>query len=220
MTAGAPSPFHTRSDALTEHLDGDPLEVLRRWTAEAQRAGVVMPAAMTLATTDGEDPHARTVAVTGITDRGLTFHSSTPTTKSSDLRTHPRASGVFLWTALGRQAVVLGTVTEQDREVTERAFPTRPRQLQLLAWVYEDLGQDLADPTAHVPAARIAERMAAAAERDPATLPPPPSWTTFVLSVDRVDLWQAGTEVVAPTKTRFLRASDGTGPWERREALP
>lgn len=198
---------------MAEHLDGDPLATLRRWLDEAADDDPAAPAAMTLATVGDGLPHARTVVVTTITDAGLTFHSSTPTTKSSDLRATPRAAGVFHWPALGRQVVLDGDVTELPAEHSRTAYPSRPRQLQLLAWVYEDLG---ADPDA-ISSALAQERMSAAAGRDPATLPMPPSWTTFSLAPRRLDFWQAGSEEVAPTKTRFERRTDG---WRRTERLP
>lgn len=209
---------HQQTGARTaEHLSGDPLAILRRWLSEAEVGGAVMPATMTLATTDGEEPHARTVVVTAVTEDGLRFHSSTPTAKSRDLRATHRAAGVFHWPAVGRQVVLTGPVTELPAQVSQAAYPTRPRQLQLLAWVYEDLGQELADPLADVPSERVQERMTAAAQRDPATLPMPPSWTTFLFTPDRIDFWQAGTEVIAPTKTRFLHRGEA---WDRSEALP
>ena len=205
--------------STAEHLEGDPLAILRRWLGEAEAGGEPMASTMQLATA-GDEPHARTVVVTAITDAGLTFHSSTPTTKSRDLRTHARAAGVFHWPTAGRQVVLAGAVTELSAEESDVAYRTRPRQLQLIAWVYEELGQDLEAPAYAVDAAAVQERMDAAARRDPATLERPPSWTTFRIAPERLDFWQAGTEVLAPTKTRFLRASAAGAEWLRFEVLP
>lgn len=206
--------------SAAEHLEGDPLAILRRWLGEAEAGGEPMAATMQLATASEGEPHARTVVVTTVTDAGLTFHSSTPTTKSRDLRSNGRAAGVFHWPTAGRQVVVAGAVVELSVRESDAAYPTRPRQLQLLAWVYEDLGQDLAAPAFAVPARLVQERMDAAAALDPATLERPPSWTTFRIVPERIDFWQAGTEVVAPTKTRFLREGAGAETWSRTEALP
>lgn len=198
---------------MPEPLAGNPLELVQGWLADAEVAGLPLPSTMTLATVGDGDPHARTVVVTSVTDHGLTFHTSTPTTKSRDLRARPQAAGVFHWPALGRQVVLEGGVTELSAEASSAAFPTRPRQLQLLAWVYDDLAGEPEHVTSH----RAQERMSAAATRDPGTLGMPPSWTTFRLLPRRVDFWQAGTEEVAPTKTRFSRSESG---WVRSEALP
>lgn len=203
-----------------EHLDGDPLAILRRWLGEAEAGGEPMAATMQLATADGGEPHARTVVVTTVTDAGLTFHSSTPTTKSRDLRANARAAGVFHWPTAGRQVVVAGAVEELSAAESDAAYRTRPRQLQLIAWVYEELGQDLAAPAFAVDSALVQERMDAAAALDQATLERPPSWTTFRIVPERLDFWQAGTEVVAPTKTRFLRGPGSAAAWSRSEALP
>lgn len=217
MTENLHTEHHQGGGSIAEHLDGDPIAILQRWLLEAEASGAGMPATMTLATTDGDEPHARTVVVTTVTEAGLTFHSSTPTTKSRDLRAVAKAAGVFHWPTTGRQVVLSGSVSELSAEESAAAYATRPRQLQLIAWVYEDLGQDLQGPAWEVAAERVQQRMDAAAERDPATLQRPPSWTTFRIAPRRMDFWQAGTEVVAPTKTRFLRDGDR---WVRSEALP
>lgn len=202
---------------MPERLEDDPVLLLRRWLGEAEAAGLPLPSTATLATSSGDEPHARTVVVTAVEPEGLRFHSSTPTTKSRDLAVNPRASMVFHWPALGRQLVLAGTVAQLDAGVSRAAFPTRPRQLQLVAWAYEDLGQDLAEPDRAVPSARVQERMEAAGARDAATLPMPPSWTTYRVHPHRVDVWQAGSEVVAPRKDRYLRDEQG---WRRVESLP
>jgi pyridoxamine 5'-phosphate oxidase len=202
---------------MAEPLEDDPLVLLRRWLAEAEAAGVPMPSTATLATTSEDEPHARTVVITAVEQDGLRFHSSTPTTKSRDLARNPRASLVFHWPALGRQVVLACTATELDETVSRAAYPTRPRQLQLIAWAYEDLGQDLAEPERAVPTARVQERMDVAAARDPRSLPMPPSWTTYLLRPHRVDVWRASGETTAPLKDRYLRRDAS---WDRVQSVP
>lgn len=203
--------------AGAEHLDGDPLVHLSRWAQEAVAIAGPIAQTIQLATVSGEEPHARTVVITTITGAGLTFHTSTPTTKSRDLRANPRVAGVFHWPSAGRQVVFAGHVEELSAADSDAAYLSRPRQLQLLAWVYEDLAADLTGPAFAVDSAVVQERMDAAAQREPAALVRPPSWTTFRIVPERIDFWQAGSEVVAPTKTRFLRGSDA---WGRVETLP
>lgn len=204
---------------MPEPLSGDPLAVLARWAAEAEAAG--LPRTMTLATADAEGvPHARTVLVTAI-ERGprtgaLRFHSSTPTTKTRDLAVNSHASAVFHWPALGRQVVLQGTAAELDAAVSADAFPTRPRQLQLLAWAYEALTPQLQDPDHAVPPGAV-ERAFAAAAADPVSAGAPPSWTTVRLEPERLDFWQAGTVDSPPAKTRFVRAAGG---WRSFPVLP
>ncbi|WP_433283736.1 pyridoxine/pyridoxamine 5'-phosphate oxidase [Pseudonocardia sp. CA-142604] len=189
---------------MREELAGNPLDVLARWVAEAQAAGLPLPSTMTLATA-GDDgvPHARTVLVTSIDATSVRFHSSRPTTKTRDLQRNPAVSAVFHWPALGRQVVLQGTAAELDAAASRAAFPTRPRQLQLIAWVYESLAPALTAPGYEVEHGAV-ERSFDDAARDPATRAAPPSWTTIRLVPDRADFWQAGTDVTPPDRIRFV----------------
>ena len=196
---------------MPEQLSGDPLVVLARWMAAADHT------TMTFATAGADGvPHARTVLVTEVDAAGVRFHSSTPTTKTRDLATNPRASGVFYWPAPGRQVVLEGPATELDAETSRAGFRTQARQLQLIAWAYQALLPRLEPPHYAVPPGAVEEAFDAAAG-DPASREAPPTWTTIRLEPDRVDFWQAGTETSPSTKTRFVR--DGEG-WRHFPVLP
>ena len=159
---------------------------------------------MTLATADADGaPHARTVLCTVVDGESLRFHSSTPTTKTRDIAANPRVSAVFLWPDRGRQVVLTGTAVELDAAISKAAFPTRPRALQQLAWVYEELPAD--EP---VDGADVQRAFDAAGDAMP------PSWTTVEITPERMDFWRGGTP---PAKTRFVR--DGTG-WRSYDVLP
>jgi pyridoxamine 5'-phosphate oxidase len=202
---------------MREHLTGNPLDVLARWVREAEAAQLPLPSTMTLATADADGvPHARTVLVTAVEEDSVRFHSSTPTTKTRDLAANPSASAVFHWPALGRQVVLQGEAGELDAATSRAAYPTRPRQLQLLAWVYEALTPGLTGPD-HAVAPCAVEREFAAAADDPRSAVTPPGWTTVRLVAHRVDFWQAGTESTPPGKTRFTRGDAG---WRNFPVLP
>ena len=203
------------TDPLGRHsLGRDPLALLALWVDEARAAGWPAPNAMTLATADGTGtPHARTVLVTGIDGTALRFHSSAPTGKTADLAENPRVSGVFLWPLLGRQVVVHGTARELDASVSRAAFGTRPRQLQLIAWAYDELLPELRGPDRAIEAGAVERAVEAVA----ATTAMPPSWTTIEVVPEQIDIWQAGTEHTPPTRTRFVL--DGSD-WRSFPVLP
>ena len=206
----------------------DPLATLAEWVAEAAEAGALSPYTFTLGTVgpDGA-PHARTVVSTVIDSDHVRFHSSVPTTKTRDLRNDPRASAVFFWPEIGRQVVLHGTTTELDEATSRAAFPHRPRQLQLVAWAYDDVlteaGGGVIDPevvSADVPtsAEHVAERVAHHGARPAADLPMPGSWTTIAFVPTRIDLWQGVGPEVAALKTRYDK--DAEGGWTSAEILP
>jgi pyridoxamine 5'-phosphate oxidase len=200
---------------MPEQLSGDPLALLERWVAEADAAG--LPRTMTFATATADAvPHARTVLVTGVGADGVRFHSSTPTAKTRDLATNPRAAAVFHWPALERQVVLQGGATELDDATSRAGYRSQPRELQLLAWAYQALLPRLQAPDDAVPPGAVEEAFDAAAA-DPASTEAPPSWTTILLEPDRLDFWQAGTKTSPSTKTRFVRDSGG---WRHFPVLP
>ncbi|MGI5128293.1 pyridoxine/pyridoxamine 5'-phosphate oxidase [Pseudonocardia sp. CA-107938] len=191
----------------------DPLAVLAGWMADAETAGLPAPNAMVLATVgpDGA-PHARTVLVTEIADGALRFHTSTPTQKTHDLAAHPRASGVFLWPALSRQVVVAGPVAELDRADTDAAFERRPEQLRRLAWVYDALLDQRTGPLQAIEPG--APERAFAAAPDAAA---PPTWTTYALTAEVVELWRGQGPDAPAARTRHVRAATG---WTHASVLP
>ncbi|MCO1660397.1 pyridoxamine 5'-phosphate oxidase family protein [Pseudonocardia humida] len=201
---------------MPEPLEPDAMAVLSRWVAEAGAAGLPLPSTMTLATTGPDGPHARTVLVTAVDAESVRFHSSTPTGKTVDLDADPRASGVFHWPALGRQATLTGRAAQLDAAVSRAAFPTRPRQLQLVAWAYEELLPGLSGPVYGVAPDAVRAAFDAAATRE-SSAAAPPSWTTIALVPHRLDFWQAGTETTPPTKTRYDRTPTG---WTSTPVLP
>lgn len=226
---------------MAEHITGNPLETLARWALEAEDAALPSPRTLTFATVDATGtPHARIVLSTVIDDEHVRFHSSRPTAKTRDLAQNPRASGVFFWPALARQVILHGTASELDASVSRAAYPTRPRQLQLVAWAYDDVlregGAPIGAASADVgpddgprAARRVASDLATSAERidrsvaehaarDAATLPAPGSWTTIAFVPERVDMWEGVGLDVAARKTRFDRQPDGS--WVRTEILP
>ncbi len=79
---------------LDEHdVDPDPVAQLRRWLDDAERAGVVEPNAMVLATVDADgDPAARTVLLKGLDAGGLTFFTQRRSAKGRQLGAHPSAA--------------------------------------------------------------------------------------------------------------------------------
>jgi len=94
-----------------EALSQDPLELFEHWFAEAKRAGVEVPEAMTLATaTGGGVPSARMVLLKGADEDGFVFYTGFGSRKSDELEQNQRAALVFYWRPLGRQVRVEGSV--------------------------------------------------------------------------------------------------------------
>jgi len=123
---------------LETDLDPDPFAQFGRWFDEATSAGIVMPEAMTVATSalDGEVA-ARICLLKSFDHRGFVFYTNYNSRKGKQLHDNPRAALVFWWHSLERQVRIEGAVIRTTEEESDEYFATRPRGSQLGAWASE-----------------------------------------------------------------------------------
>ena len=186
-----------------EALSQDPLELFEHWFAEAKRAGVEVPEAMTLATaTGGGVPSARMVLLKGADEDGFVFYTGYGSRKSDELEQNPRAALVFYWRPLGRQVRVEGSVERVSEPESAAYFATRPRGSQLAAWASlqsrplgsrEELDR------------RYAELEREYEGRD---VPLPPHWGGYRLHPDAIEFWEH-RENRLHDRLRYTRAREG-----------
>jgi pyridoxamine 5'-phosphate oxidase len=113
----------------------DPLQQFRQWFAEAQRAAIREPNAMTLATStpDGR-PSARIVLLKTIDSRGFGFFTDFRSRKAMELDRNPRAALAFAWLELERQVRIEGTVSRMGSNEAADYFRSRPLGSRHGAW--------------------------------------------------------------------------------------
>ena len=117
-------------------VKSDPIEQFKQWFADAEKAGVAEPTAVTLATADKTGmPSARIVLLKEFDARGFVFYTSRTSKKGRELLDNPRASLVFFWQELERQVRIEGQVEEVSREQSAAYFHSRPVASQIGAWV-------------------------------------------------------------------------------------
>src|SRR4051812_29729141 len=76
--------------------------LLRKWLADAERAGIVEPNAIVVGTVDAMGrPATRTVLCKGVDETGITFYTNYDSDKGEQLAASPYASATFPWYALG-----------------------------------------------------------------------------------------------------------------------
>jgi len=212
-------------------LDPDPIPQFQKWFGHAaltqsgsrfRQIGIALyklwhallgrpPAdvnAMTLATVGPDGvPSARTVLLKGVDSRGFIFFTNYDSRKGRELAANPNAALTFFWPELERQVCVTGTVSKLPTAESEAYFKTRPRGSQLGAWasnqssVVED--RSILEKQWHDAAARF-----------PNDIPMPPYWGGYVLSPDRIELWQ-GRPSRLHDRFCYTRQSDGKWALER-----
>lgn len=162
-----------------------PFDLFRSWYRDAERAGILMPEAMTLATASADAaPSARMVLLKEVDDTGFVFYTNYESRKAGELDANPRAALVLHWTFLQRQVRVEGRVERVDRETSKAYFDSRPRGSRIGAW-----------------ASRQSRRLSGRAELEEAVaryerefsggdIPLPETWGGYRVVPHRIEFWQ------------------------------
>ncbi len=172
-------------DSLTEETSpSDPRLLFQRWFADALRARVLDPNAMTLSTLglDGR-PALRTVLLKGFDEKGFVFFTNYESQKGRELARKPLAGLLFYWPTLARQVRVDGKVTRASSQESDHYFHSRPRGSQLSAWVSLQ--------SQRVPNRKYLEKKMAEFEKKfrGKPVPRPPYWGGYRLVPDRFEFW-------------------------------
>jgi pyridoxamine 5'-phosphate oxidase len=115
--------------------DRDPVELFGEWFDTAERCGIYLPEAVTLATcTRDAIPSARMVLMKGFDDRGVTFFTNYGSRKAGEIEGNPNAALVFHWNVLQRQVRLTGRVERISRDESAAYFSSRPRGSRIAAW--------------------------------------------------------------------------------------
>jgi len=113
----------------------DPLQLFGDWFADAEKSGLLMPEAMTLATATGEGkPSARMVLMKDYDEDGFVFFTNYGSRKAAELDSNPFAALLFHWPALQRQVRIEGGVSRVTQEESREYFNSRHRGSRIGAW--------------------------------------------------------------------------------------
>lgn len=181
----------------------DPAQILERWLDEARDAKAPAPAAMTLATVDGDGrPSARVVSLKRLEAGALVFTTGLWTRKAAELRANPQVAVVFHWPTLGRQARIEGRATIAERELAEELFAERAESHQLQALVSRQ-GETIEDLASL--RSRLVELESKTGDK---SIPCPSDWGAVRVTPETIELW---TEADDRLHERRLFERDGDG---------
>lgn len=153
--------------------------------SEAQRAKLVEPTAMTLATVSPQGrPSARVVLLKGVDERGFVFYTNFNSRKGRELKSNSSAALVFYWDPLDYQIRIEGQAQPVSNEEADEYWITRPRDSQIGAWASLQ-SEELDRKSSFLK--RIASVAIKYAGR---AIPRPPHWSGFRIIPSRIEFWK------------------------------
>lgn len=176
---------YTMQDLRRKDLLDNPVEQFQKWLTEAQKASIIEPNAMVLATCNAKGiPSSRTVLLKHFDEQGLIFFTNYLSRKAQEIQENPYVAITFLWKELERQVLIQGKVEKTSRAISEEYFSKRPRQSQL--------GAAASQQSQVVPNRKCLEdeynRLDKLFEKQ--TIPCPKNWGGFLIKPSSYEFWQ------------------------------
>lgn len=187
LTAGQGALRGIDADHMLEGEAGtDPFPLFHEWFTEAEKAGIYLHEAMTLATVSPSGmPSARQVLLKEYgPETGFVFYTNYDSRKAHELDRDPRAALLLHWATLHRQIRVEGHAERTSRAVSEAYHRSRPRGSQIAAWASRQ--------SAEIAGRQELERQFREREDEFAgrEVPLPPFWGGYRVIPGRIEFWQ------------------------------
>ena len=165
-------------------MANDPFDLFEQWFADARKAEINDPEAMSLATAtpDGR-PSVRVVLLKGHGPEGFTFYTNLGSQKGRELETNPYAAICLHWKSLRRQVRAEGRVEPVSAAEADAYFASRGRDSQLGAWASDQSRPLDSRETFEERLEEVRERFGSG------EVPRPPRWSGFRLIPDRIEFW-------------------------------
>lgn len=126
---------YTLNGLSLDNLNPDPVLQFEMWFCQAQKADILEPNAMSIATTNAAGaPSLRTVLLKYFDHKGFVFFTHYESNKAREIEENPQVALLFLWLDLQRQVIIKGQAEKISKSETLKYFMSRPHGSQLGAW--------------------------------------------------------------------------------------
>lgn len=170
----------------TLFLGDNPIEIARRWLAEAEKTELNDPNAIALSTVDEAGmPNARMVLLKDIEDDAFVFYTNYGSKKAQEIEHAGKAAFVMHWKSLRRQVRVRGTVTKEEGAKADEYYQSRSLKSKLGAWASKQSEPLKSRATLMAEVAKVSAKQGLTPSR-------PPFWGGFRIKPVEIELWADG----------------------------
>ena len=166
----------------------NPIEISKRWLAEAEKTEINDPNAMALASVDPHGmPNVRMVLLKEIESTGFVFYTNFQSAKAQEILSSGKAALVIHWKSLRRQIRVRGSVTKTSDEQADRYFDSRSLNSR-----YGAIASEQSKPLQN--RADLEERVARVKRESGDQPKRPQHWGGFKITPIEMELWADGED--------------------------
>ena len=167
-----------------KELSDDPFVQFERWMDEATQAGLTLPNAMSLATSNQDGVSIRTVLLKSFDQAGFVFFTNYNSKKSKQIQDNPKAALLFPWLDLERQVKISGRVEKLSTLESIKYFSTRPKDSQVGAWASQQSSKISSRQVLLSQFASMREKFSKG------EVPLPDFWGGYRVVADSIEFWQ------------------------------
>ena len=166
----------------------NPIEISKRWLAEAEKTEINDPNAMALASVDPHGmPNVRMVLLKEIESTGFVFYTNFQSAKAKEILSSGKAALVIHWKSLRRQIRVRGSVIKTSEEQADRYFDSRSLNSR-----YGAIASEQSKPLQN--RADLEERVARVKRESGDQPKRPQHWGGFKITPIEMELWADGED--------------------------
>ena len=166
----------------------NPIEISKRWLAEAEKTEINDPNAMALASVDPNGmPNVRMVLLKEIEDTCFVFYTNFQSAKAREILSSGKAALVIHWKSLRRQIRVRGSVIKTSEEQADRYFDSRSLNSR-----YGAIASEQSKPLQN--RADLEERVARVKRESGDQPKRPQHWGGFKITPIEMELWADGED--------------------------
>lgn len=201
-----------KKDALDEKsVDTSPFVQFEKWFSDAQKAELLEPNTMILATSGEYNiPNIRAVLLKLFDTRGFVFFSNYGSDKAKEIEQNPNVAAEFLWLDLERQVRIVGTCEKISHAESLGYFLQRSRGSQLGAWVSEQSKVIRSRDLLRMQLEKMKEKFANK------EVPLPDFWGGYRIVPQKIEFWQ-GRESRLHDRILYTKCEEG---WEISRLAP